>query len=472
MTYHLAVDLGASSGRHILGWIEDGVLKTEEVYRFENGPIERDSSLCWDVERLFSEIVAGLRRCGESGKIPQTVAIDTWGVDFVLLDDAGERVGEAVCYRDSRTDGVPEQVDAVIPWEELYARAGIGRQKYNTVYQLLAQKAQQPDQWAHARHFLMLPDYFVYRLTGAMHNEYTECTTTSLIHAATGDWDRELMARLGIPADWFLPVSLPGTVAGALLPEIAETVGFQTTVVLAASHDTASAVMAVPSTEEDTLYISSGTWSLMGIESPVPLCTDECRTSGFSNEGGYDRRYRILQNIMGLWMAQSVRHQTGDAYSFGELCDMAAAADIPSVVNVCDDRFLAPADMTAEVAAACADSGQRVPGTLGETMAVIYQSLAAAYADATQRLEEMTGRHYRRIHIIGGGSDAAHLNRLTARAAERPVVAGPKEATAIGNLCAQLLAAGKMATLADARALVARSFAVREFTPLAPAGDL
>ncbi len=460
MTYHLAVDIGASSGRHMLGWIEDGVLRVEEVYRFENGLVERDGSLCWDVDRLTDEIVRGLRRCGESGRVPESVAIDTWGVDFVLVDAAGERVGEAVAYRDGRTAGVPERVDALIPWEELYARTGLSRQSYNTIYQLTALRERHPEQLRRAKHLLMMPDYFVYRLTGQVVCEYTEVTTTGLIAAAARDWDRELLRRLSLPDALFLPVSAPGTRVGALRPEIAAQVGFQTTVVLAASHDTASAVMAVPSHEEDTLYISSGTWSLMGIEQPQPLCTAECRASGFSNEGGFGGRICVLQNIMGLWMVQSVRRQAGGGRSFPELSALAEAADIPSVVDVCDERFLAPADMAAEVAAACADSGQPVPHTLGETLAVIYQSLAHAYADATRRMERMTGRHYPRIHIIGGGSRDTHLNRLTARAAGRPVTAGPVEATAIGNLCAQLLAADEVPDLAAARALVARSFAV------------
>lgn len=460
MTYHLAVDIGASSGRHMLGWVEDGVMRVEEVYRFENGLVEQNGRLCWDVERLTDEIVRGLRRCGESGRVPETVAIDTWGVDFVLVDAAGERVGEAVAYRDGRTAGVPERVDTLIPWEELYARTGLSRQSYNTIYQLTALRERHPEQLSRARHLLMMPDYFVYRLTGQMTCEYTEATTTGLLAAETRDWDRTLLRRLSLPDTLFLPVSAPGMRVGALRPEVAAQTGFQTTVVLAASHDTASAVMAVPSEEEDTLYISSGTWSLMGIERPQPLCTAECRESGFSNEGGFGESICVLQNIMGLWMVQSVRRQSGGNRSFPELSALAAAADISSVVDVCDERFLAPADMAAEVAAACADSGQPVPQSLGETLAVIYQSLAHAYADATRRMERMTGRHYPCIHIIGGGSRDTYLNRLTARAAGRPVTAGPVEATAIGNLCAQLLATGEVSDLAAARRLVSRSFAV------------
>ena len=462
MTYHLAVDLGASSGRHILGWIEEGVLKTREIYRFQNGAKEVAGSLCWDTDYLLEQILKGLEACRTAGCIPATMAIDTWGVDFVLLDGDGQRLGQAVCYRDDRTDGVPEQVYEVVPEAELYARTGIGRQKYNTIFQLWAVRTQQPDLWARARRFLMAPDYLVYGLTGACNNEYTEASTTGLLDAEKGEWDWELLDRLSIPRSLFTPVAAPGTVAGSLRPEWRERLGFDVKVVLAASHDTASAVMAVPSKSEDTLYISSGTWSLMGIEKPGPLCTEECRADGFSNEGGFGGRIRLLKNIMGLWMVQSVRRQTGGVYSFDDLCGMARAASIPSVVDVCDDRFLAPADMAAEVAAACADSGQPVPKTLGETMAVIYQSLAAAYAETARQMEKMTGRHYPCIHIIGGGSQDAYLNELTARAAGRPVVAGPTEATAIGNLLAQLIAAGEVADLSEARDLVARSFAVTE----------
>ena len=348
--YFLAVDIGASSGRHILGSIQDGRIVIEEVYRFENGMAKKDGHLQWDVNHLAKEIVAGMCKCKEAGKIPVTMGIDTWGVDYVLLDGEGKIVGNTYGYRDGRTKGMDEEVYRHIPLERLYERNGIQKQIFNTVYQLMAAKAQEPEILAQAESLLMMPDYFNFVLTGVKKSEYTNATTGQLVHVKNNDWDWELMDILGLPKKIFNPLSMPGTIVGELKEEIAEKVGYQCKVMQIASHDTASAVLAVPSLEEECLYISSGTWSLLGTEIREPICTKESMEKNFTNEGGYDYRFRYLKNIMGLWMIQSVRHEFDDAYSFAEICRQAEEEkEFPSRVDVNDDCFLAPDNMTKEI---------------------------------------------------------------------------------------------------------------------------
>ncbi|MCI8745568.1 MAG: rhamnulokinase, partial [Lachnospiraceae bacterium] len=285
-TYYLAVDIGASSGRHILGHLEDGKMVLEEIYRFDNGMKPKNGHLCWDAEGLFGEIKAGMKRCKELGKIPVSMGVDTWAVDYVLLDKNGERLGDAVGYRDKRTEGMDHKVYEIISPEELYGRTGIQKQIFNTIYQLMAVKEQQPELMEKAERLLMLPDYFHYLLTGVAKTEYTNATSGQLVSPATKDWDYELIERLGYKKEIFGPISLPGTVVGPLKKEVADEVGFSCTVMQPATHDTASAVLAVPSTEEDVIYISSGTWSLMGTELKEADCREESRRANFTNEGG------------------------------------------------------------------------------------------------------------------------------------------------------------------------------------------
>ncbi len=464
--YYLAVDIGASSGRHILGHLENGRLELEEIYRFENGMDAVDGKLLWDVERLFGEIVNGMKRCREIGRIPASMAIDTWAVDYVLLDEKDQVLGDTFGYRDHRTDGMDAVVSKVIPEEELYARTGIQKQIFNTIYQLTAVKCRTPELLEKARTFLMLPDYFNFRLTGQKMSEYTNGSTTQLVDPHTCQWDRDLMELLGIPAEMFLPLRLPGTPAGRLLPEIREAVGYDLEVILCGSHDTASAVMAVPQTQKEGIYISSGTWSLMGIENTEPVLTKEARAENLTNEGGYDHRFRFLKNIMGLWMIQSVRHEYQDDYSFAQLCTMAEeSAAFPSRVDVNDPHFLSPESMTEAIREYCRTTDQPVPQTPGELAAVIYQSLADSYGETVRGLEKVVGRTYDRIHIIGGGSNAAYLNQLTANATGKTVYAGPGEATAIGNLMAQAIGSGELENLQDARQCVRDSFEIRVFEP-------
>lgn len=463
--YFLAVDIGASSGRHILFELENGVMRQEEIYRFPNGNVQKNGHLTWDVDSLFGHILAGMKECGRRGITPVSVGVDTWGVDFVLLDGRGQRLGDAVAYRDSRTDHADEYVKRFIPEDELYARTGIQKQKFNTIYQLAAVKSQEPELLAKAGMLLMMPDYFHYRLSGKAATEYTDATTGQLVSPETFDWDYELIRRLGFPEKIFQKIVPPGTVLGDLRPEIAKEVGFTCKVVVPGTHDTASAVLAVPSLSDAPLYISSGTWSLMGTELHEADCSPQAREANLTNEGGYDRRFRFLQNIMGLWMIQSVKKEIGGDLTFGEICEGAEKTDITSLVPANDDRFLAPESMTAEVQAACRELGEQVPEGIFETASVIYHSLAKCYADTVRSLEAITGRTYDAVNIVGGGSNADYLNRLTAKATGKRVLAGPAEATAIGNAAAQMIAAGELKDRLDARRCVGRSYELKTYEP-------
>ena len=463
--YFLAVDLGASSGRHILGRMENGRMEIEEIYRFENGMVRRNGHLYWDVERLSKEIINGLKKCREIGKIPVTMGIDTWAVDYVLLDGDDKIIGDTYGYRDSRTKGMDAEVSGYLSPDELYARTGIQKMMINTIYHLMAAKLQEPETLEKAESFLMIPDYFNFVLTGVKKSEYTNATTGQLVNVKTNDWDRELIRMLGLPERMFLPLTMPGTVVGKLKDEIAAEVGFQCKVIQVASHDTASAVISVPALTDDSLYISSGTWSLLGTEIREPICTRESQEKNFTNEGGYEYRFRYLKNIMGLWMIQSVRHEFNDAYSFAEICTYAEEERaFPSRVDVNDDCFLAPESMIDEIKAYCRRTNQPVPETIGQLATVIYQSLAESYAETFDDVEALTGKKYKAVNIVGGGSNAAYLNELTARKSGRTVYAGPSEATAIGNLTVQMIEAGLLGSLGEARKCIFDSFGVKEYS--------
>ena len=458
-TYYLAIDIGASSGRHILGWMEDGKIQLEEVYRFPNGNVKKNGHRCWDHESLFENIVQGMKRCAEIGKIPSYLGIDTWGVDFLLLDEQGNVVGDAVGYRDSRTEGMDEKVYELIPEAELYARTGIQKQMYNTVYQMMALKQQNPEQLEMAQTFLMMPDYLNYCLTGVCHQEYTNATTGQLVNIETGEWDLDLIERLGYPTRLFKKLSMPGETVGALRPEIAEKVGYNLTVMHPASHDTGSAVLAVPTNSDNAIYLSSGTWSLMGVESLVANSSEQACAHNFTNEGGYARRYRFLKNIMGLWIIQSIRKELDGKYSFADLCDMATAlGDTPYRINVNDQSFLAPESMMGAIRKYC--GAEDMP--LDHMLCCVYHSLAECYAETVRELNEISGKKLDALHIIGGGSKDDYLNELTARALDIPVYAGPTEATAIGNLLSQMLGSGVFSSVAEARETVFRSFDVKK----------
>ena len=460
--YYLAIDIGASSGRHILAHKKDGRIVLEEIYRFPNGMQEHNGHKVWNVDQLFWEIQTGMKKCADIGKIPYSMGIDTWAVDFVLLDDQGQRIGDAVAYRDARTDGMDKQVYEIISENDLYEITGIQKQKFNTIYQLMALKQQNPESLDRAQSMLMIPDYFNFLLTGNKLQEYTNATTTQLVDPKANDWNWALIDRLGYPRTLFQTIMMAGSIVGNLADSIQKQVGFECKVVLPATHDTASAVMAVPSKEEQPLYISSGTWSLMGIERKEADCSEKSCEMNFTNEGGYAGRFRYLKNIMGLWMIQSVRHEVNDAYSFAEICAMAEEAkDFPSRVNANDECFLSPENMTEEVKDYCRRTGQKVPETMGEIATVIYTSLAECYAKTAKELEEITGRTYSRIHVVGGGSNAGYLNELTAKATGKEVHAGPGEATAIGNITAQMLKAGDFKSVEEARTTIHESFGIK-----------
>ncbi len=461
--YFLAIDIGASSGRHILGSLENGKIVLEEVHRFWNGMDDINGTLCWDVERLFHEIIEGMKKCREIGKIPVSVGIDTWGVDYVLLDKDDKMLGQAVGYRDHRTDGMDEEVYRIIKEDDLYARTGIQKQIFNTIYQLMAVKKQNPEYMEKAAALLMIPDYFHYRLCGKKVQEYTNATTGQLVNPATRDWDYELIEMLGFNKDMFQKMCMPGTAIGNLTEEVKNMVGYDCQVVLPPTHDTASAVMAVPSNEENVCYISSGTWSLMGVENDEADCSAKSRAANFTNEGGYEGRITYLANIMGLWMIQSVRNQLAPDMSYGELCDQASKETIQTLVDCQDESFLSPDDMVEAVKDYCRKASLTVPETLPELASVIYNSLAKCYAEKLKEIENLTGNKYDRIHIIGGGSNAVYLNELTAKYTGVPVYAGPGEATALGNILTQMIQDKEFTDLKQARECVAKSFEIKIF---------
>ena len=478
MNYYLAIDIGASSGRHILGHVEDGKLVLEEMYRFDNLQIRKNGHDCWDMDNLWNGVLSGLKACKEAGKLPVTMGIDTWGVDYVLLDENDQVLGDAVAYRDSRNEGMDAVVSKFISPEELYARTGIQKAPFNTIYQLTAQKLEHPEQLEKAKWFLMVTEYLNFLLTGVKKNEYTNNSTTNLINAREKTWDRELIARVGLPTEIFHEPAMPGTILGGLLPEIQTEVGFDTQVILPATHDTGSAFLAVPARDDNAVYLSSGTWSLLGVENEEPITTAESHQANFTNEGGAWYRFRYLKNIMGLWMIQSIRRElNGVAYvqgkeqrtasakkwSFPDLIEEAKKAeDFTSVVDVNLDCFLAPESMIQAIKDECARTNQPVPETVGQIMQCVYTSLSLCYKDAIANLEKLTGKHYTSINIVGGGCQDNYLNMRTAKATGLTVYAGPVEGTAIGNILVQMITGGDLAGLQEARDAIRASFEIRE----------
>ena len=467
MQYYLAIDIGASSGRHIVSHAEDGKMILEEVYRFDNNLETRYGHLCWNVKELFANILAGIRKCKETGKIPVSVGIDTWGVDFVLLDKDDNTLGDSVAYRDARTVGMDAVLDNYISESELYSITGIQKQLYNTIYQLLAIKQDNPDLLQKAESILFMPEYFNYLLTGIKKHEYTFATTSGLVNAKTKSWDMDLIRRIGLPEHLFADGLNPaGTAVGSFSTRIREEVGFDCVVVLPATHDTGSAFMAVPAKDADAVYMSSGTWTLLGVEIDEPITSELSREQNFTNEGGYEYRYRFLKNVMGLWMVQSIRRNIDKKFSFSELEQMAKEVkDFPSVIDVNDFSFFAPESMIEAVKEYCRKTSQTVPETIGEVMQCVYSSLSKSYASFIRELGKITGKNFTSINIVGGGSKDVYLNALTARETGLPVYAGPTEGTALGNIIAQMLIAGEYPDLQSARSAIKASFPVVKFDP-------
>jgi rhamnulokinase len=468
----VAVDLGAESGRVVVGTFDGEHLALEDAHRFPNLPVTLAGTLHWDFLRLFGEVTAGLRRAATSGPVA-SVGVDTWGVDFGLLDARGRLLANPVHYRDRRTEGILDLAFAVVPREEIYAATGIQFMPINTLYQLYSMVRAGDPLLGQADRLLMMGDLFHHFLAGGAVAEYTNASTSQCLDPITRDWARPLVERFGIPTRILPPVVAPGTILGPLRADVATDTGLRDARVVApGSHDTASAVVGAPLAGATTAYLSSGTWSLIGLEVPAPVITDVALAANLTNEGGVAGTVRLLRNVVGLWLVQESRRAlwpAGDAPSYEELAALAEAAPaFTAFIDPDDERFLRPGDLPAHVRAYCAETGQPVPRDTGVLVRVLLESLALRYAVVVDELAAASGRPVEAIHVVGGGSNHRLLCRLTADATGLPVRAGPVEATAIGNLVVQAIAAGELASVAEARDLVARSFPI---TTHEPSGD-
>lgn len=433
MKYYLAVDIGASSGRHIVGWVEDGVIMTEELHRFPNGMDERDGHLVWDTDRLYAEIKAGMKKAFQKYPKIESLSIDTWGVDYVLLK-GDEEVRPTYAYRDHRMEETIGMVHDIVPFEKLYRKTGIEFQKFNTVYQLYADKI--AGRFDGVTDFLMLPEYFMYKLTGVKKKEFTNATTMGLVNSETLEIDKELWQTLGFPAELVKPIYQPGTLVGRLTEEVKSEVGGDLDVVLCATHDTGSAVEAIEM-EENAPYISSGTWSLLGVKTPKAITDDNSRASGYSNEGGVGYN-RYQKNITGMWIIQSLRKEMCPDTSFGDIADMAEKSTYTEIFDVNDESFMAPKSMKCAIRDYFESRGIKAPEVMADYFNAAYVSLADGYRKAIGDLELNTGKTYPAIYIVGGGAKNTYLNALTEKSTGKKVIALPIEATAIGNLKVQI----------------------------------
>jgi len=466
----LAFDFGASSGRAMLGRYDGRTIELEEIHRFSNDPVQVGPTLYWDVLRLFFEIKQGLVKAKAKGAI-DSLGIDTWGVDFGLIDSAGRLLENPVHYRDTRTVGMQEATFALVPRREVYDRTGIQFMNFNTIFQLLALKLRRPDLLERADAMLLMPDLFVYLLTGVRQSEYTIASTGALVNPYTGDWDHDLLDRLGLPRQILQPLVLPGTRVGKISDDICQELGIQPIPVMAVGeHDTASAVAAVPATQPDFVYISSGTWSLMGIESQTPVINEQAYDFQFTNEGGFGRTTRFLKNIMGLWLIQESRRQwirEGAEVTFADMEREALACQpFQSLVDPDDSRLGVPGDMPSRIREICHETGQPVPESRGEVVRCIYESLALKYRVTKDSIEAMTGRTYPDLHVVGGGTKDGLLSQFTANATGSRVIAGPIEATALGNIAAQLIGQGAIQDLHEARQVIAASTTLKYYEPV------
>lgn len=452
MNYYLAIDIGASSGRHILGYIDNGRLKLEEIHRFENYITNQNSTLVWDIEHLVNEVKKGIAKCKEIGKIPCTVAIDTWGVDYVLLDESKKEIKPCYCYRDSRTYAVVDEVESLVSPAWLYAKTGIQKQNFNTIYQLYADKKN--GKLLNAKYFLMMPEYLSFKLTGVCKNEYTNATTTGLVNAKTKTWDNDILSALDLPSELFCALNTPSSLVGDLSADIQKAVGFNCAVLFAPSHDTASAVCACPM-QDDDLYISSGTWSLIGTEITQPILNDNARQLNFTNEGGIDYRFRFLKNYMGMWLFQNIRRNLNKSMTYDEMMTLAMNCGEYKYFDVNDTTLVAPDNMIDAIGKLiCSDD-------LGLILNSAYHSLAKSYSEAVSEIEAVTGKRFNAIHIVGGGCQDEYLNALTRDYTGKSVTAGPIEATATGNIVSQIMHDKKI-SLATARDLIKNSFDIKE----------
>jgi rhamnulokinase len=464
--HFLAIDLGAESGRAMLGQLRTGVLSLDEICRFPNGPVRENGSLRWDINRLWSEIRRGLERVADRGT--DSVGVDTWGCDYALLDVRGQLVEQPYHYRDVRTDGVMEAVWQRVSREEIYSITGVQFLVFNTLYQLYAACQQNPALIASAASFGTIPDLLNYWLTGELHGEFTMATTTQFVDARTRDWARGLLADLGIPTRILPPMIEPGSIVGSLKADACQSLA-GTPVVAPATHDTGSAVASVAASGR-TAFISSGTWSLVGTEVNAPIMTPRARDLNFTNEGGVCGTTRLLRNITGMWLLQACRRSWatgGHEYGYDGLLAAARDHDRPfqSLFDPDHRGFFQPPDMVSAISDYCRQTGQSVPDSPGAFARGILESLAFKYRVVIESLESLTGNHIDEIRIVGGGSRNTLLNQFTADATGCTVIAGPVEATALGNVAMQMLATGAVSSLAEARRIIDRSFPVERFEP-------
>lgn len=465
----LSFDFGASSGRAMLAEYSDGKINMQEIHRFSNDTVTVNGTMYWDILRLFFEIKTGITKAVNSGGF-DAIGIDTWGVDFGLIDKRGKLIGNPVHYRDTRTEGMLEETFKTVSQDEIYSRTGIQCMRINTLYQLMYLKNHEPEQLDSAEKMLMIPDLFAYMLTGEIKEEATIASTSNLFNPYKKDWDRELIKKLGLPVHIFADVIKPGEVYGMLSDEICEELGCKKVPVVAAcGHDTASAVVATPSETDDFVYISCGTWSLFGIESKDPILTSQAAELNFTNEGGYDGTIRFLKNIMGLWLIQESRRQwkrEGDNVGFDQLEKEALGAEpFKCFIDVDDPAFETAGNLPKRVVEFCRRTGQYVPQNRGEIMRCIYQSLAMKYKHTFNKLAEMSSKEYHRINILGGGIKDKLLCQMASDACNVQVLAGPSEATVMGNIAVVLAALGELNGLSEIRRAVSNSTELKEYTP-------
>lgn len=465
----MALDLGAESGRGIIGSLEDGKLRLDVVHRFPNVPVKVRGSLFWNALGLFEQIEQAIGRAGKRYEL-SGIAIDTWGVDFGLLGGDDTLLGNPLHYRDQRTEGVMERVFEIVSAEEIFERTGIQFMRINSLYQLYSMKLSNSPLLGIAASMMLMPNLLTFWLSGVKCAEFTNATTTQCYDPRAGDWAWPIIEKLGLPKLLFPEVIQPGTILGPILPEVAEYTGINRVPIIAtASHDTASAVAAVPSSDSDSAYISSGTWSLMGVETNEPIINDSARKYNFTNEGGVCGSYRFLKNIMGLWLVQEMKRtwaKEGSDISYSQLSEMAASAQpFKCIIDPDHPSFLAPGDMPARICEFCRSTGQTAPKSRGEFVRTALEGLALRYRAVLENLEKLTDRTIKTIHIVGGGSQNRLLCQFAADATGREVIAGPVEATAAGNILVQAMAGGEVSSLQQAREIVRRSFNLNHYQP-------
>lgn len=470
----LAFDLGASSGRAILGILDGDKLSLKEVHRFSNDPVEVRGSLHWDILRLFYEIKQGILKCVNSGNGDiASIAVDTWGVDFGLLDQKGNLLGNPYHYRDKNTDNMMQEVFKLIPEDELYRKTGIQLMKINTIFQLYSMKLRNLPAFGQTSTVLLTPDLLNYFLTGVRAAEYSIASTTQLLDPIKRTWSEEIIKRLGLPGYILPDIVFPGSIIGKLSADIARELGInEIPVVAAASHDTQSAVVSVPAEGDEFVYISCGTWSLMGVETDQPIISEKSNRMAFTNEGGVGGKITFQKNIMGLWLVQECKRQwekEGCHLSYAELGELALQAKpFPCFIDPDHEMFIAPGDMPAKIKAFCADTGQHVPESKSEIVRTVMQSLAMKYRTTMEDLEDVLGKRFDTIHMLGGGIQDRLLCQFTAAATGRRVIAGPVEATSIGNLLVQAMALGKVGSLPEMRQIARLSFERTFYEPENP----